>query len=94
MRFSDPHTLLQYFIYVVLGMGGYFLIICSLCRFLAFGEASDGIRSRSVRGVRLITKGEDQHPETHPDQGMGFRESADSHPSAATNKFNRLRFRY
>jgi hypothetical protein len=52
MRFGDPHTLLLYFVYAMLGLSGYFLIMCSLCMFLAFGEASDKIRPQSEHRTR------------------------------------------
>jgi hypothetical protein len=42
MRFFDSHTILLYLVYhPMLALGIYFLIISSICMFLAFGEESD-----------------------------------------------------
>jgi len=51
MRFFEPHILLSYFGYVVLGLSGYFLFIGFLCRFLGFGERSDEIRAQLHVGL-------------------------------------------
>ena len=51
MRFFEPHILLSFVEYVVLGLGVYFLFIGFLCRFLAFGERSDEIRSQLRAGL-------------------------------------------
>jgi hypothetical protein len=46
MRFFDSHTVLLYLIYPMLALGIYVLFISSICKFLAFGEESDGFRAQ------------------------------------------------
>jgi hypothetical protein len=48
MGIFDPHTVLKYFVYLMLALGSYVLIIFSACIFLAFGEESDKIRAQSA----------------------------------------------
>jgi hypothetical protein len=48
MRFFDSHTLLLYLVYPMLALGAELLIISSMCKFLAFGEESDKIRTQSA----------------------------------------------
>jgi hypothetical protein len=50
MGFFNPHTIVVYLIYPMLALASYFLIICSICIFLAFGEESDQIRAQSADG--------------------------------------------
>jgi hypothetical protein len=45
------HTPLSIFGYLALGLGAYFLFIGLLCRFLAFSERSDEIRSQLRAGL-------------------------------------------
>jgi hypothetical protein len=54
MDFFDPHTVSTYFVYSMLAFGAYFLIIYSLCIFLAFGEESDKIRAQSADGSQRV----------------------------------------
>jgi hypothetical protein len=71
MRFGDPHTLLLLFVYAVLGLSGYFLIICFFCMFLAFGEASDRIRPKSPHKPGKIAGTEDQDS-IDQDRAVGY----------------------
>jgi hypothetical protein len=86
MRFGDPHTLMLYFVYAMLGLSGYFLIIYFFCMFLAFGEASDNIRPRSAHRTRQIAKVENQYPEADHQQVMDFMVLADPIPSPRSMK--------
>jgi hypothetical protein len=52
MGLPDFHRLLSYFIYPMLGFGCYFLIMLSICVFLAFGEESDTMRAKSIARSR------------------------------------------
>jgi hypothetical protein len=52
MGLPDFHRLLSYFIYPMLGFGCYFLVMLSICIFLAFGEDSDTIRAKSIAKSR------------------------------------------
>lgn len=54
MGFFDPHTAIIYFVYAMLALAGYFLIVWSICIFLAFGERSDKIRAQSKHGSLRI----------------------------------------
>jgi hypothetical protein len=51
MKFFDSHTLLLYLVYPMLALGIYFLIISSICMFLAFKEESDKILSTIGRWI-------------------------------------------
>jgi hypothetical protein len=55
MRFFGPHTLLLHFIYPMLGLGGYVLIVFSICVFLAFGEESDGMRAKLINKPKHLS---------------------------------------
>ena len=50
------HTLLSLFGYAALCLGGYSLVICLLCRFLAIGKRADEIRFQWDRGVGVFPK--------------------------------------
>lgn len=54
MRFFGPHPVLIFFVYSALGLGSDFLIICSICAFLTFGEESDKIRAKSMDGSQPV----------------------------------------
>jgi hypothetical protein len=54
MRFFDSHTILLYLVYPIVALGVYFLIISSICIFLAFGEESDKIRARLADGTQPV----------------------------------------
>jgi hypothetical protein len=67
MRFFDPHTLLLYFIYPILGFGGYLLVMYSFCVFVAFGEESDGMRAQLLEKSQHLTNIGDRTPATNQD---------------------------
>jgi hypothetical protein len=54
MKVFDSHTSLLYLVYPMLALGIYFLIISSICMFLAFGEESDEIRARPADGSQPV----------------------------------------
>jgi hypothetical protein len=54
MRFFGPQTVFLYFVYPMLAVGSYFLVICSTCIFLAFGEESDKPRTNSADGFQPV----------------------------------------
>jgi hypothetical protein len=54
MRFADSHSILLYLVYPMLALGIYFLIISSICIFLAFGEESDKIRAQLADGSQPV----------------------------------------
>ena len=89
MSFGDPHTLLVHFLYAMLGLGGYFLTMGSICLFLAFGEESDELRFRLKHRAQRFVRANNQGLEVDHEQIRVCRASGSNH-SASTNQVTSL----
>jgi hypothetical protein len=85
MRSSDPHTLLLHCLYAMLGLGGYFLIMRSICLFLAFGEESDKFRSRPKYRTQGFARAKNQGLEVDHEQ-ISVSRAGESKLPASTNQ--------